>query len=395
MKLIIFILVTITNFNRNEAFQVSNPTHQQYSRRNNNNGIRTKSLSTLPLPENEASSYNDAFLDTLENSGGTTTNKSGLNNARSLLTGDDESNIDSSNIDPSPDSLAALRDIATTNVANFLATFSQPPEGSIESGENMAFTYENNSGGNNMNQSGSNIDPVTGIPSISPNDNIQEPKKIHWDVYVCQSKQCLERGASATLDSFQALVPTEPISESEKTSTDGGRNLYKSNTVTTIDIHPAILSRSKAKGPNVRCIQRTPPYTSFEVNNVNDIDKVYRILTKHMSIINISKQAKECLKYTYQGNSHLEKNELSDAIRSYNTALEQDYKSQEGMLLLLRATAYLKRAFQHQEILRQTVADLGETVADPMVSSITLYSNSKFLSIMFQHKPICLFVGLG
>ena len=377
MMRIVFILVMIINFNRNEAFQVSNPRLEQCSRRNNSNSIRIKSLASFPIPENEASSYNDAFLDTLENSGGTT-NKSGLNNARSFITNDDESNIDTSNIDPSPDSLTALRDIATKNVANFLATFSQPPEGSTESGENMAYSDENKLNGSNANQrrnnkDGSNTDPVTVLPSISPNNNIQEPKKIHWDVYVCQSKQCLERGASATLDSFQALVPMEPMSESDKTFKDEGSNLYQSNTVTTIDIHPAILSRSKAKGPNVRCIQRTPPYTSFEVNNVNDIDKVYRILTKHMSIINISKQAKECLKYTYQGNSHLEKNELSDAIRSYNNALEQDYKSQEGMLLLLRATAYLKRAFQHQEILRQTVADLGETVADPLVSSIAFY----------------------
>ena len=226
----------------------------------------------------------------------------------------------------------------------------------------------------------------------------------------------MERGAAATLDSFQALVPLNPQSPCTSTmlqeEEEYGQDLYNekngatptttttaaassntatarepfhstynekssttissstslsSQTTTTINIHPAILSRSKSKGPNVRCIQRTPPYKAFEVNNVNDIDKVYRILTKHMAITNISKKAKDCLKYTYKGNAHLEKNELSQAIQSYNTALEQKYDSQEGIILLLRATAYLKRAFQHQEVLRQTVADLGMTVADPVV----------------------------
>jgi tetratricopeptide (TPR) repeat protein len=103
----------------------------------------------------------------------------------------------------------------------------------------------------------------------------------------------------------------------------------------------------------------------LEVNNVNDIDKVYRILTQHMNIPNISIQARECLKYTYEGNAHLEKNELSQAIASYNAALATKYEPQEGILLLLRATAYLKRAFAHQVELRKTVNDLSDTVPDP------------------------------
>eukprot|EP00553_Chaetoceros_curvisetus_P007290 CAMPEP_0204618938 /NCGR_PEP_ID=MMETSP0717-20131115/5446_1 /ASSEMBLY_ACC=CAM_ASM_000666 /TAXON_ID=230516 /ORGANISM="Chaetoceros curvisetus" /LENGTH=264 /DNA_ID=CAMNT_0051632805 /DNA_START=138 /DNA_END=932 /DNA_ORIENTATION=+ len=113
-------------------------------------------------------------------------------------------------------------------------------------------------------------------------------------------------------------------------------------------------------------VDRNPkPPKAFEVNNVNDIDKVYRILTEHMGITNISVAARDCLKYTYQGNAHLEKNELDKAISSYNAALNTGYDAQEGIVLLLRATAYLKRAFQHQEELRKSVQDLAETVPDP------------------------------
>jgi tetratricopeptide (TPR) repeat protein len=347
------------------------------------------SSSSFPNPsENESTSFNDAFLNSLENDGNTGVNsntnmRSTIGSATGGNTGNNGSNsdggiLDNNSIDPPPDSLAALRDMATSNVANFLASFAQPPtdgDGSILNDSNgNALTDQDGSSdvdtemsmgrNNNNNQSTSSLSSsTTKIPTplvIPP----PKPKMIQWDVYICQSKQCMERGASATLDSFQALVPTTPRSSNNNNNNNNPKMNIK--TITTINIHPAILSRSKSKGPNVRCIQRTPPYKSFEVNNVNDIDKVYRILTKHMNITNISKNAKDCLKYTYLGNSQLEKNELSNAIQSYNLALEQGYESQEGILLLLRATAYLKRAFQHQHLLRQTVSDLGLTVADPV-----------------------------
>lgn len=140
-----------------------------------------------------------------------------------------------------------------------------------------------------------------------------------------------------------------------------------------IIIHPALLSKAKAKGPNVRCVQKQHPFKAFEVGNVNDIDKVYRILTKHMGVEGVSIQARDCLKHTYEGNAHLEKNELGQAIKSYNSALAKNYEPQEGILLLLRATAYLKRAFQHQAELRKTVGDLSETVPEDPAQLGRLY----------------------
>jgi tetratricopeptide (TPR) repeat protein len=136
--------------------------------------------------------------------------------------------------------------------------------------------------------------------------------------------------------------------------------------------HPTqILQSSHFSHSLLEC--STSPYKAFEVNNVNDIDKVYRILTKHMGIENVSIQARDCLKYTYQGNSHLEKDELGEAIASYNSALATKYEPQEGILLLLRATAYLKRAFQHQAELRKTVSDLSETVPEDPAQLGRLY----------------------
>lgn len=84
-----------------------------------------------------------------------------------------------------------------------------------------------------------------------------------------------------------------------------------------------------------------------------------------MGIEHISHQARDCLKYTYEGNAYLEQNSLGDAIACYNSALATNYQPQKGILLLLRATAYLKRAFAHQAELRKTVNDLSACVPDP------------------------------
>jgi len=260
-------------------------------------------LPTISPPKgihNVSNKSNDAFLNSLEEM--------------------DES-------EPSSESLASLRESASSSIAKFLASFS--------SSSSTSSVTEKESLASNKNTPTNNQE--------HPNEILQNDPRKEWDVYVCLSKNCKERGASATLDTFQSLAPPS-----------------------VVQVHPAILSKSKGRGPNVRCIQTKHPFRALEVNNVNDIDKVYRILTKHMNIPNISNKARECLKYTYEGNAHLEKNELGQAIACYNAALATNYEPQEGILLLLRATAYLKRAFAHQVELRKTVHDLSETVPDPV-----------------------------
>jgi hypothetical protein len=92
-------------------------------------------------------------------------------------------------------------------------------------------------------------------------------------VYVDQSKSSLEKGGSATLDAFVALVPT-----------DG-----------TVQVHAALLpktSKVATKGPAVRCIPTTNArvgggnvsLSPMDIANVDSVDKVYRVLTKHMNV---------------------------------------------------------------------------------------------------------------
>jgi len=188
------------------------------------------------------------------------------------------------------------------------------------------------------------------------NEDKADESSVEWDVYIDHSKASKDKGAIATLDSFLALSPPK-----------------------LVQIHPAMLSKTKGKGPTVRCIQRqppsppsittktTPPPYAFDVNNVNDVDKVYLILTRYMNIPSISTTARSCLKWTYRGNAHLEQQNLPAAIRAYDRALSPNHlhPPHEGVILLLRATAYLKRASHHQIQLRSVVDELNQAVPDP------------------------------
>jgi hypothetical protein len=83
----------------------------------------------------------------------------------------------------------------------------------------------------------------------------------NWQVYVDQSKPSLDRGASTTLDTFCSLCPPSKV-----------------------QVIAAILPKSNKKTPWVRCISKIPGRSSIDIANVDSVDKVYRILTKHMQI---------------------------------------------------------------------------------------------------------------
>ena len=71
----------------------------------------------------------------------------------------------------------------------------------------------------------------------------------------------LEKGAGATLDAFLGLAPTMDVK-----------------------VIPAILTtKMKSKAPSVRCISLGSK-SSFDVGNVDSVDKVFRILNKHMQV---------------------------------------------------------------------------------------------------------------
>lgn len=93
-----------------------------------------------------------------------------------------------------------------------------------------------------------------------------------WDVYVDQSKAALDKGGGATLDAFVGLAPAR-----------------------TVRVLPSVLTTKgpKTKAPAVRCVATGGVgvgggggniVKSFDVGNVDSVDKVFRILSKHMQV---------------------------------------------------------------------------------------------------------------
>jgi tetratricopeptide (TPR) repeat protein len=132
-----------------------------------------------------------------------------------------------------------------------------------------------------------------------------------------------------------------------------------------VRVIPAVFTKPKVKGPIVRCIPTdSSKKDSLEVANVDSVDKVYRILTRHMRVSGVNAMARECLKFKFQGNSHLEENEPSRAIEAYDRALGTNFTEEQGIILLNRATAYLQMAAGHKKELQELVVDLAKSVPD-------------------------------
>jgi tetratricopeptide (TPR) repeat protein len=160
-----------------------------------------------------------------------------------------------------------------------------------------------------------------------------------WIIYVDQSKSSLDRGGSATLDALVGLVPPNKV-----------------------QIVPCILPKNtnnKKKAPWIRCISTTKGgSTNLDIGGVDSVDKCYRALTKHLKVKNVSVQTVECLKYKYMGNKLLESYKVGEAIEAYQKALNscpKNNKKQQGVILLLRSSAYLQQAQSHKTILQKAV----------------------------------------
>jgi tetratricopeptide (TPR) repeat protein len=88
-------------------------------------------------------------------------------------------------------------------------------------------------------------------------------------------------------------------------------------------------------------------------------------LTYFCLLQGVSARVCQCLQHKYRGNGYLEEGKVSQAIEEYRRALEVGVESQRGILLLQRANAYLRRASQHRDSLRQIVQELVKSVPDP------------------------------
>ncbi|KAL7573743.1 hypothetical protein ACA910_007778 [Epithemia clementina (nom. ined.)] len=163
-------------------------------------------------------------------------------------------------------------------------------------------------------------------------------ERFDWIVYVDQSKASLERGGVATLDAFMGLVPSRKIS-----------------------VKAAMFPKPpKGKGPYIRCVpvRQSGEYTAFEVSNVNSVEKVYRVLTKHMGLSGIQIQTCDCLKLKYKGTGYLEAKKPPLAIEAYNRALELEVSSQDGVILFMRAAAHAALAATHRDVLQGMLNEL-------------------------------------
>jgi len=205
-----------------------------------------------------------------------------------------------------------------------------------------------------------------------------------WQIYVDQSKASLDRGGGAIFDAFFSLCD---VSEDDFDSNETDAATYDAVEVQVI---PAILPKPTGggKGPWIRCIwntnnqkNRARPSPNLDVSNVDSVEKVYRVLTKHLGVTNLSLEPCECLKWKHKGNTYIESGQIKLAIDAYNQALTicEDHaasildpntaadqqqtthnsivlKQQEGIVLLLRASAFLQQAQSHKEALKTILA---------------------------------------
>mmetsp|Transcript_20735 Transcript_20735/g.30685 ORF Transcript_20735/g.30685 Transcript_20735/m.30685 type:complete len:338 (-) Transcript_20735:3-1016(-) len=164
--------------------------------------------------------------------------------------------------------------------------------------------------------------PILQVSYIKQNEESDASDIFQKQIFICTNKWCKEKGSGSTLSSFVGLTPDE-------VSIRGVNCLGRCN-----------------KGPNLRIQQENGTWLEF--NGVNSVQMVYKILTQVLEV-EVNEIAALCLKLNFEGNSHLEKNEVDEAIKCYDKALKLNWKEQEGVLLVMRATAYLQRAYIHKK----------------------------------------------
>uniref|UniRef100_A0A7S3L8D0 Uncharacterized protein n=1 Tax=Amphora coffeiformis TaxID=265554 RepID=A0A7S3L8D0_9STRA len=183
------------------------------------------------------------------------------------------------------------------------------------------------------------------LPSSSGSVSSSSPNAVDWIVYVDYSKMSMEKGAAATLDAFLSLTQSRRV-----------------------QVKAAFLPKQTKSGgyPWIRCVS-IQKSSAIELFGVDSVDKVYRVLTKHMQIEGISRRACRCLQYKYKANGFLEAGKVSLAIEAYQKALQSSKgdKQQEGVILFLRSAAYLQRAEQHRDELKDIVQELINMVPPP------------------------------
>ena len=136
-------------------------------------------------------------------------------------------------------------------------------------------------------------------------------------IFVCTNKWCREKGADATMATFSFLAGSIPV------------------------VPVNCLGRCN-KGPNIRIF--TPDSAFIEASMVRSVETVVSLLQEHLHLkVNIT--SADVLRLNYEGNVFLREGEVDYAIDRYNRALALGDKEQEGVLLVMRGSALLQRAY--------------------------------------------------
>eukprot|EP00607_Mallomonas_marina_P008669 CAMPEP_0182424928 /NCGR_PEP_ID=MMETSP1167-20130531/11226_1 /TAXON_ID=2988 /ORGANISM="Mallomonas Sp, Strain CCMP3275" /LENGTH=295 /DNA_ID=CAMNT_0024605133 /DNA_START=387 /DNA_END=1270 /DNA_ORIENTATION=- len=99
------------------------------------------------------------------------------------------------------------------------------------------------------------------------------------------------------------------------------------------------------KGPNARIL--TTQGAFIEAAGVNSVQLAVQLLQTHLQL-DVNVTSSEALRLNYDGNVYLSYGEVDKAIDCYNKALELGDNEQEGVLLVMRGTALLQRAYGYR-----------------------------------------------
>ena len=167
-------------------------------------------------------------------------------------------------------------------------------------------------------------------------------------IFVCANKWCREKGSEATMATFTFLTPP---------------------TVPVVSVN--CLGRCN-KGPNCRIL--TSEGAFVEASMVRSVETVVDLLQTHLNLaVNVT--SAKVLDLNYEGNVHLRNGDLDSAIECYDRALELGDREQEGVLLVMRGTALLQRAYS----CRMRSKDLS-AIANELLPSIegTIYITTSY-----------------
>ena len=137
-------------------------------------------------------------------------------------------------------------------------------------------------------------------------------------IFICTNRWCREKGSEATMATFTFLTPPS---------------------VPVVSVN--CLGRCN-KGPNCRIL--TPEGAFVEASTVRSVETVVDLLQTHLKL-DVNVTSAEVLRLNYEGNVFLRNGDADAAIECYDGALELGDGEQEGVLLVMRGTALLQRAF--------------------------------------------------